>query len=468
MPRRRACTGRSELILVQGEKKKRTKNTRALAAQLITEIVVEGRSLTQRLTHYKTQCSSAQDAAFFQSLVFGGIRYYFQLTAWADLLRQKPLPAEDKIIDVLICLGLYQLKFMRVPQHAALSETVEAVRILQKGRLTGLVNAVLRNFLREQTRIEAKAGQKPSAKYAHPDWLIKQLQQAWPKHWEKILLANNEQPPLTLRINRQNTNPGAYLKRLSEADIEAHMAQDADNLPAITLDNAQDVRALPGFEEGDFYAQDAAAQAAVPLLQLAPGQYILDVCAAPGGKTTHCLELVPDLAEIVAVDVSAERCERIRENVKRLKLSEPFLRIQIFDAADPKAWDPKYEQYFDRILADLPCSATGVIRRHPDIKLLRRESDIPEMAKQQRVILNNIWPLLKPGGVLVYTTCSILPQENEAVISEFLAKNTNAELLPIHSHELSVGISLPHGLQTLPGQAGRDGFYYARLKKVRS
>jgi 16S rRNA (cytosine967-C5)-methyltransferase len=433
-------------------------NLRAHAARLLGKILFEGQSLSALLPEYKKACRQPKDASFLQSLVFGSLRHYFLLEQLYRPLLKNPLPDKDEICYPLICVGIYQLKFMRVPHHAVLSETVEAARVLGKPHLTGLINAVLRNYLRQQDSLEARALRTPEAKYNHPAWMIRRIQKAWPENWKDILSANNAHPPLSLRVNIRCITPAEYLEMLSLAGINAERV--ADMLPAITLDTACDVRELPGFASGCFYAQDVAAQTAAILLDLKPEQRVLDVCAAPGGKTTHIAEIEPKLAALIAVDNAPERCARITENLKRLQHQALVI---VGDARAPKAWwDGKA---FDRILVDAPCSATGVIRRHPDIKLLRRESDIAALAEQQRNLLDAVWPMLKPGGILVYTTCSILPEENETVVINFVKNHPNAFVSPI---EMSVGVTRTIGHQVLPGQDNRDGFYYARLQKLAS
>lgn len=430
-------------------------NLRALAAKLLFEVIAEGRSLTTVLPAYKSQCTEAKDAAFLQSLAFGVLRHYAFLNVLFKQLVSKGLSEKDELVHYLLCLGFYQLKYMRVPHHAALSETVEAARVLHKPHLAGLVNAVLRNYLRKQAALDEQALEQEEARYLHPAWFIRKVKRAWPNDWQAVFQGNNEQAPLTIRVNTRLISVPNYLEALAAAGFEASVVDEA--LPAIALAEAQDVRQLPGFKEGWFYAQDVSAQRAVPLLSLEPGLRVLDVCAAPGGKTTHIVEAEPRLAEVVAVDNSAERSERIRENLTRMRAE---VRMIVGDACRPAGWWDK--RPFDRILVDVPCSAVGVIRRHPDIKWLRRERDIPDLVRQQLAILKSIWPLLKPAGILVYTTCSILPEENEGVIEAFLKTHPDAVSVPI---TMSLGKPQRFGHQILPGDANQDGFYYARLQK---
>lgn len=431
-------------------------NLRAHATRLLGQILFEGYSLSALLPEYKKACREPKDAAFLQSLVFGTLRHYYLLEQLYKPLLKSPLPDKDQICYPLICVGVYQLKFMRVPHHAVLSETVEAARVLGKPRLTGLINAVLRNYLRQQDSLETRALRASEAKYNHPAWMIRRIQKDWPDQWQAIFAANNSHPPLSLRVNTRCITTAEYLEMLSAAGISAERADPM--LPAISLNAACDVRELPGFASGCFYAQDVAAQAAATLLDLKPAQRVLDVCAAPGGKTTHIAEIEPKLAALLAVDNAPERCARIIENLERLQHKATVIEG---DACSPDSWWDG--QAFDRILVDAPCSATGVIRRHPDIKLLRRETDVAVLAEQQRKLLDAVWPMLKPGGILVYTTCSILNEENEAVVAGFVKNHADALISTI---DMTVGIKRTLGHQVLPGQGNRDGFYYARLQKT--
>jgi 16S rRNA (cytosine967-C5)-methyltransferase len=431
-------------------------NTRAIATQVLTEVLLSKQSLSQVLPNFKKLCPKAQDAAFVQALCFGVLRFFSRLKFIALQLLSHPLKKKDEDILILICVGLYQLIDLNTAVHAAISETVEASRQIKKPWASGLVNALLRNFLRKQPSLLLAAEQNAEAKHQHPQWLIEQFKKAWPNDFETIILANNSQAPLVLRVNAQKIPPEAYLEKLTAAGITASRVEGTE--AGIILETACDVAELPGFYEGLVSVQDGAAQLAATLLEPAKGMRILDACAAPGGKTAHLLEKEPSLSELLALDISEERNLRIMDNLKRLQLKAT---VVTGDASQPKHWWDG--QLFDRILLDAPCSATGVIRRHPDIKFLRQANDIAKLAEQQLSLLKNLWPLLKPGGSLLYATCSILPAENAKVIEKFLNLESTASLLPM---TIAWGQALALGHQLLPGQNNMDGFYYARIGKI--
>lgn len=392
-----------------------------------------------------------KDKAFVQALCYGVCRYYHRLDFILNQLLDKPL--KDLDVKSLALIGLYQLQFMRVKPHAAVSETVAAAR--KKPWAKALINALLRSYLRERDRIDRQADQEPSAAVSHPHWLIEQIQQDWPQQFSQLLSENNRQPPMVLRVNLARTNREHYLNLLAERGIGAAPVEFCAS--ALVLDNPVSVELLPGFEQGLVSIQDTAAQLAAQLLDVQPGQRVLDVCAAPGGKAAHILESQPQLKELVAVDIDASRMQRVSENLRRLKLEASLL---VADAANPEAWWDG--QPFERILLDAPCSALGVVRRHPDIKLLRRPEDIASLQSLQKHILDAVWPLLASGGVLLYATCSILKQENERQIQAFLAAHGDAAQLPI---EASWGSGREFGRQIFTGESAMDGFYYARIIK---
>lgn len=412
----------------------------------------DGQSLTAALDSGLRDISSQQDRAFIQALCYGVIRHYYRLDCILRQLLHKPL--KDADVRALALIGLYQLAFMRVKTHAAVAETVGAMA--KKPGAKGLLNAVLRNYLRQRETLEAKADSDKTAALLHPAWLIRRIEQDWPEQAETILAANNRHPPFVLRVNALHGSRDAYLARLAEQQISALPAVACNT--AIMLEKPQAVEQLPGFEQGDVSVQDCAAQLAAELLDVQPGQRVLDICAAPGGKTAHILETQPQLQELLAVDVDAGRLQRVHENLHRLRLNAQLLAA---DAAHPETWWDG--RPFQRILLDAPCSALGVIRRHPDIKLLRRPEDIAQLAALQRSILDAAWTLLAPGGRLLYATCSVLKQENENQIAAFLTRHADADEEPIRA---AWGIERPYGRQILPGNADdTDGFYYARLRK---
>lgn len=427
-------------------------NIRAVAARTLVPVLHKKIALDASFEDKQAQID-AKDIGFYKELCYGVCRHFFSLQAVLNQLLSKPLKTKDSDIEALLLVGLYQLWHMRVPDHAALNESVNAAKTLRKIWAKKLVNGVLRNFLRDQEALVAAIG---DARYEHPTWLIKQVRAAWPDDYENILAINNSQAPFTLRVNSRQNSRQNYSDRLSQNEI-AHTLCEFSNA-GITLNSAMDVTLLPEFNTGACSVQDEAAQLSAELLDLQPQQRVLDACCAPGGKTCHIAEQQSELAALVALDVDAKRIERVQENLTRLHLQA---ELKIADAAElDKWWDG---EYFDRILLDAPCSATGVIRRHPDIKLLRRESDIKALAELQLKILQQLWQTLAPNGVLVYATCSILPAENENLVKTFVEQQDDAIHLAI---DASWGKPRPFGRQLFPRQNGHDGFYYARIRKA--
>jgi len=427
-------------------------NTRLVAARVLSRVLQDGQSLTAALDNAFPSIESAKDRAFIQALCYGVCRQYHRLDFILSQLLDKPL--KDADVRSLALVGLYQLKFMRVKPHAAVSETVLAAR--KKPWAKSLINALLRTYLREQEGLEHKADKSQVAALSHPEWLIKQIEQDWPEQAQEIMLENNQQPPMALRVNLAKNSRERYLQLLTGQGIAAESVSFCPS--AIRLDKPVPVDLLPGFADGLASVQDAAAQLAAGLLDARPGHRVLDVCAAPGGKTAHILETQAQLKELVAVDIDASRMQRVGENLQRLGLQAELV---VGDAANPEAWwDGKL---FDRILLDAPCSALGVIRRHPDIKLLRRADDIGPLQALQKTILQAVWPLLAPGGLMVYATCSILKQENEQQIQDFLAEHSDAVELAI---EADWGVAGACGRQIFTGESAMDGFYYACITKA--
>ncbi|WP_281559027.1 16S rRNA (cytosine(967)-C(5))-methyltransferase RsmB [Thalassomonas sp. RHCl1] len=431
-------------------------NIRALAAKCSYAVIDQGRSLADELPRLQAKVEG-KDKGLLQEITYGVLRYLPELEYDVRQLMAKPLTGKQRVCHFLILVGIYQIKYTRIPDHAAVSETVAATGPLKNRHLKGLINGVLRNYQRQQEKQEAdnKDAEKPdSVRYNHPGWLLKKLQAAYPEKWQAVLAENQQKPPMWLRVNKKHHELDVYLTQLEAAEI-AHGEPESQS-GAIPLTSPVDVNRLPGFADGDVSIQDGAAQQAARLLDSQPGDHVLDCCAAPGGKTCHILEYTQDLASVTAIDIEESRLVRVKENLERLKLEAKVIAA---DAADPGAWWDK--QLFDRILLDAPCSGTGVIRRHPDIKWLRKASDIPALTVLQQQILKNIWSLLKPGGTLIYATCSILPEENKEQIKQFLAENNDAELIPLPE----AGDNAEPGWQILPGDSGMDGFYYAKLMK---
>jgi 16S rRNA (cytosine967-C5)-methyltransferase len=426
-------------------------NLRGLAAQILSRVINDGQSLTAALENQLPKLYDHQDRAFVQALCYGVIRHYYSLTCTLQQLLDKPLKTKDGDIQALLLVGLYQLQHMRVKSHAAVSETVSATR--HKPWAKSLVNAILRNYLRDAENLRCHTDR--SASLNHPDWIIEALEQNWPDQSAQIMAANDQAAPMSLRVNLLQGSREDYLNRLQQLDINAQIS--AYSPAGIVLDQAINVEQLPGFAEGLVSVQDLAAQLAAELLDVKPGQRVLDLCAAPGGKTAAILEQQPGLQSLLAIDVDAHRLERVNDNLQRLNLQAETLAA---DASRPDTWAG--DKQFDRILLDAPCSGFGVIRRHPDIKILRRASDIETLQGLQSKILNAAWQLLAPGGILLYATCSILKPENEQQIAKFLASHPDASELAI---EANWGMARPHGRQILPGDNQMDGFYYAKLGK---
>ncbi|MGK2951027.1 MAG: 16S rRNA (cytosine(967)-C(5))-methyltransferase RsmB, partial [Thiobacillus sp.] len=370
------------------------------------------------------------------------LRQLGRLDAWLDALLERPLT--DPELGWLLRVALYQLAYTRAPAHAVVHNAVTAAG---EGWRRGLANAVLRNFQRRRAELEKLADEQPRARWSHPDWWIAKLQSEHPQHWQGILEASLMHPPFTLRINCRHGDVASYLQRLTEAGIVAHQT-GAD---AVTFDKAVPVHSLPGFDQGDVSVQDAGAQWAAHLLDAQPGERVLDACAAPGGKTGHILERAD--VELTALDMDAARLARVQENLDRLHLAATLVEG---DAARPDSWWDG--RLYDRILADVPCSASGVVRRNPDIKWLRRPDDIAQFADQQAVMLEALWRLLAPGGTLLYATCSVFNEENDGQVQAFLVRHAaDAERCPL-SEPLSDGPFLP--------AAEHDGFFYALLRKT--
>lgn len=430
--------------------------TRALAAQVLVAVLRDQTHLTTALKQLRPANLAARDAALVQELSYGTLRFQPRLEFWLARLLNKPLKASDLDVHALLLIGLYQLVAMRVPAHAAVKESAEACRTLGKLWAVKLVNAILRRFQREQPQLEAAADKDVAARYLHPRWFIERLQRDWPDQWQDILAANNARPPLSLRVNRRVTRRDAVLQQLTAAGIAARAGTLSDD--AVILSVAMDIESLPGFAAGALSVQDEAAQLAAPLLDVQPGMRVLDACAAPGGKTGHILETCPGVGEVVALDSDPLRSARIRENLERLGLQATVL---VADAGQPAGWWDG--RPFERILLDAPCSATGVIRRHPDIKARRRPQDANVAAELQARLLAALWPLLAPGGKLLYATCSILPEENADQIAAFLAAHGDAGAVELPG---VWGMPAGAGRQILPGQHDMDGFYYACLSKL--
>jgi 16S rRNA (cytosine967-C5)-methyltransferase len=433
-------------------------NLRVVAAQVLCRVLKDGQSLTAALDTHLATISETKDRAFVQALCYGVIRDYQSLECALNLLLDKPLRNKDIDIKALILIGLYQLRTMRVKSHAAVSETVAAVG--KKNWAKGVINAVLRQYLRDSQAIDARVDSNILASSSHPLWLLEAIHHDWPEQATSIIAHNNQQPPMTLRVNLSRITQADYCQLLQDNGIAAKKIAASET--AIQLEQPVPVEQLPHFAQGWVSVQDAAAQFAAPLLEVQAGQRVLDICAAPGGKTCSILELQPQQAELVALDIDENRLKRVRENLQRVNLPG-FKNLEgliVGDATKPEQWWDG--RLFDRILLDAPCSALGVIRRHPDIKLLRRADDIAALEHTQKEILEAAWQMLISGGILLYATCSILKAENEQQITAFLARHPDSFEIPILA---DWGQQRPAGRQILTGALEMDGFYYARLGK---
>jgi 16S rRNA (cytosine967-C5)-methyltransferase len=428
-------------------------DTRALAARALAEIALRGVSLRDAMERHAPRLGDPRDRALLMALLSEGSRWWLRFDAAIDGLLEKPLRHKDPAIHALLVLGLVQLEILQLQDYAAVAATVEATRSLKRPQLAGLVNAVLRRWQRERETLNARLDAKPQTRHAHPAWLADALARDWPQQAEAVMLADNGEPPLMLRVNRQRSERQSMIERLQAA---GHAASAHPWLAdALVLPHSTDVTRLPGFEDGAFAVQDGAAQVAADLADLHDGLRVLDACAAPGGKACHLLERAA--IDLTALEIDASRAERIRQNLMRLRLDA---KLVIGDAGAPAGWWKR--QPFDRILIDAPCSATGVLRRRPDVRLHRRESDIAAMHAQQQRILSALWPLLAPGGRLVYITCSVLRAENEAIVKAMLAAHADAQAVEF---SLPVGQAASVGWQILPGDGDLDGMYYAVLRK---
>ncbi|UJF22233.1 16S rRNA (cytosine(967)-C(5))-methyltransferase RsmB [Shewanella sp. OMA3-2] len=425
-------------------------NVRALAAKAIFDVLEKGISLSVALPDKQQYLDNSKDKALMAEICYGVMRQLPQLDKCVSDCLDKPFKGKQRIVYQLLLVGCYQLYFTRIPAHAAISETAEACRQLKFDGLVKVVNGVLRNIQRNNTPLNTDVD---TLRYNTPAWFIKRLQQAYPERWQDIIEQSHQRPPMWLRNNQQLHSRDAYLAKLALHNIDASEGPSPD---AILLDSPKDVNALPDFMEGAASVQDGAAQWAATLLAPQNGELILDACAAPGGKTCHIIEQAPQ-ANIVAVDFDEKRLVRVQQNLDRLNLKAQVIHG---DAANIDSW--WQGEKFDRILLDAPCSATRVIRRHPDIKWLRKNKDIEELARLQQQIFDHCWQWLKPGGTLLYATCSILPEENSQQVAQFLVRTPDAQLVPIKQQPNAQDI----GWQILPGQDNMDGFYYARLVKA--
>ncbi len=438
--------------------RKKGARLRAAAAEVVDAVVARGRSLDAALAAGESRIA-AEDHALLRMLSFGTLRHHWRLQSWIDVLVDRPVRGRDSVINALLAVGLFQLSETRIPDHAAVSQTVEAARLLRRPKLAGLLNAVLRQFVRDNMAETELRGDE--AIFDHPQWLIDAFARDWPDDWKDILTANNARAPMWLRVNSQHTSAAEYVGQLAAQDIGS---SSLTGLPAaVRLHEPLAVAELPGFADGHVSVQDAAAQLAAPWLLDGIRGRVLDACAAPGGKSGHLLELGGPEITLTCIDKDEARTADLSSNLTRLGLAAT---VRTADASNPQSWWDG--QPFAAILLDAPCSASGVIRRHPDIKLLRRESDIVALARQQFALLGALWPLLASGGRLLYVSCSVFATENDAVVGRFLEETGDARVNDVlqnnNIHDLMQRTAC--GYQILPGKFELDGFYYACLEKV--
>lgn len=426
-------------------------NPRLAAVQALSEVLDQNKNPGD--SEVLSNLRDSRDKALARNLTYGVLRWLSALEWLASRLLVKPLKKREVEIQRLLLLGLQQLWHDHTASHAAVNETAECARLLGKPWAVGLINAVLRRFQREQQSLLLKMEQVEQ-RFAHPAWLLKEIQEDWPGRWQEIIDANNRQAPLWLRINRQRADQAVLTAELKDAGFEISDHDYARD--AISIIPAASVAGIPGFEQGWLSVQDPAAQLARDLLDPRPGDRILDACAAPGGKTAHLLESCKEI-ELTVLDRQAQRIEQVDQNLRRLGLNA---ELTVADAAVIESWW-KGEK-FHKILLDAPCSATGVIRRHPEIKWLRSSGQVDSVVQIQARLLAALWPILEPGGILVYATCSILQRENSEQIQRFLGQHTDAE---VEVPSVEWGMASPFGRQVLPGEARMDGFFYAVLRK---
>ena len=431
---------------------------RATAAQIVDAVASAGRSLDAALADHEDRIAP-DDRPLLRLLCYGALRHHWRLQFWVDSLLDRPLKPRDSVLNALLAIGLYQLNETRIPDHAVVSQTVEAARFLRRPKLAPLVNAILRRALRD--RIFDVEPSKENAAHNHPQWILDALKTDWPDDWREIVAANNARAPMWLRVSPAYGTAADYVGRLEEEGIDSELLVGAPQ--AVRLVEPRPVDTLPGFEEGHVSVQDAAAQLAAPWLVDGVEGRVLDACAAPGGKSGHLLELTRGRIDLTCVDKDQARLGGVAANLDRLGLDATLIAA---DASKPcKWWDGSP---FNAILLDAPCSASGVIRRHPDIKLLRRATDIQELAALQVCLLDALWPLLAPEGRMLYVTCSVFAAENEAVVAAFLEQTGDAQEDDVlqNNNIRDLMRDKACGEQILPGTAGTDGFYYAGLVKV--
>lgn len=433
-------------------------SAREIVTRVLTDVISNRKHLDTSLAIYLTTIDDVRTKSLVQEISYGVMRWYYQLDSILNLLISKPLKNKDTDLKVLLLSGIYQIKFLRTPDYATINESVETSKAIGKPWATKLINAILRRYQREQSEIEKKISDYDVSHFAFPAWLLNKIADQWPEHWQTILTASNQHPPMHLRLNTQIQSGESYLKLLKSNGINATLSTVSKT--GILLNKAMNVEDIPGFIKGNISVQDTGAQLAAPLLDCLPGHRVLDACAAPGGKTGNLLERYPKMSELVAIDVDEKRVKLVTENLRRLNKRATIIKADIMDL---NAWWDGMS--FDRILLDAPCSASGIIRRHPDIKYLRTKEQIPMLLKTQKSLLETLWQVLNIRGKLLYCTCSIFKEECSEQIAQFINQYNNARLLPIDAYS---GVNTNYGHQILPGMDESDGFFYSLLEKTES
>lgn len=430
----------------------KTSSVRLVAIRIIESILLNKGSLSTQLARKQADVK-AEHVPQLKEICFGVSRYYPQLNSFALHMLDKPFQEKDFDVYAAILVALYQIEHMDTPEHAAVNEAVESAKLIGKPWAGKLVNAILRRYLREAVDIKAVLKDMPSVAYSHPKWILKRFKKHWGNSFEQIVEANNARPPMCLRVNLSRVSRETQMQKLSQQGIESEEGVFSES--AIYLKQAASVQSLPGFFDGDMSVQDEAAQLSAFLLAPKEGEKVLDACAAPGGKTGHLLESAD--IHLTAIELEPWRLSKIEENLERLGFNAELICA---DSGDLDTWWDNVA--FDKILLDVPCSATGVIRRNPDIKVNRKPADIDELISIQKALINNIWLTLKPGGKLLYATCSVMPEENEHQMAEFLSLTPDAKEIQL---DVEWGQKVSHGIQLLPKQNSHDGFYYCLIEK---
>ena len=450
-------------------KVKRKKANISVARQTSLKVlkqVFSGQSLSAVQSQTIDKLEDSRDRGLSNEIVNGVLRWRWRLEFIVSTLLAKPLKQKDIDVQLILLMALYELTECRTPDYAIINDAVDLVRKSGKKWAASLVNAILRRFTREKEDLLASID-NDQANYSHPDWILDKIKKDWPDDWQRILQENNKRPAFWLRVNQLQNNVGQYKALLAEREIDCDFSALSDQ--AIKLVQGVDVRTLPGFNDGAFSVQDVGAQLTAELVDVGDTHRVLDLCTAPGGKACHLLERYAAMEQLIAVEIDEKRMRRVHENLQRLKLSDATgqkskAELIVADVCDYKDWWDGVQ--FDRILIDAPCSASGVIRRHPDIKTLRRESDIEQLMAMQASILSAAWQMLKPDGELLYVTCSVFKDENQNQISRFIEVNASGENDAIEVKiNADWGKQCDHGRQLLPGEQDADGFYFCKLKK---